>query len=157
MRGWKRWLAVALFLWLWLCPPVHAENYNKRMLVGADFSGRNLTDASFVKALLRQANFAGADLRGVSFFGANLDRANFEGANLAGATLDMALMTHTNLKNAILTDAYAYLTNFAGADITGADFTGVVLRRDAQMMLCERASGVNPVTGVATRDSLGCP
>ncbi|MCS7227204.1 MAG: pentapeptide repeat-containing protein, partial [Gloeomargarita sp. SKYB31] len=77
MGKWIRLLMVVLTIWLIWLGPVHAEDYNKRMLVGADFSGRDLTDSSFVKALLRQANFAGADLRGVSFFGANLDRANF--------------------------------------------------------------------------------
>jgi len=41
--------------------------------------------------------------------------------------------------------------------ITGADFTDALMRKDVQQMLCKIADGVNPTTGVATRDSLYCP
>jgi uncharacterized protein YjbI with pentapeptide repeats len=41
-------------------------------------------------------------------------------------------------------------------DITGADFTGAILDGLQAKEFCERAEGVNPTTGVATRDSLGC-
>jgi hypothetical protein len=47
-------------------------------------------------------------------------------------------------------------SDFAGADITGADFTSSLIDKSQQMAMCKRASGVNPVTGVDTRKSLGC-
>ena len=41
--------------------------------------------------------------------------------------------------------------------IEGEDFTDALMRKDVQMSLCKIARGVNPKTGVATADSLGCP
>jgi hypothetical protein len=40
--------------------------------------------------------------------------------------------------------------------IAGADFTDALIRRDIQQGLCKLADGTNPVTGVTTKESLGC-
>ncbi len=44
-----------------------------------------------------------------------------------------------------------------GADITGTDWTDVVMGKFMQKQLCSIASGTNPATGVDTRESLLCP
>jgi uncharacterized protein YjbI with pentapeptide repeats len=137
-------------------PIAFADNYTKEFLVNADFSGRDLTDSTFTKANLREADLSHTNLQGVSFFGANLEAVNLEGANLRNATLDSARFVKANLKNAILEGAFAFNTKFNGATIDGADFTDVLLRQDMQALLCEAATGVNPVTGRATRDTLEC-
>jgi uncharacterized protein YjbI with pentapeptide repeats len=86
-----------------------ALEYNKEILVEADFSGRDLTDSSFTKANLRQSNFSHANLNGVSFFAANLESANLEGSDLRNATLDSARLVRANLTNALLEGAFAAL------------------------------------------------
>ncbi len=136
--------------------PALALDYNKENLVGADFSGRTLTDASFTKANLRNANLSHTVLQGVSLFGANLEGANLEGADLSFATLDTARFSRSNLTNAVLEGAFAFNAKFDGAIVEGADFTDVFLRDDTHEQLCQLAKGTNPVTGRNTRDTLEC-
>ena len=138
-RGWSPVLALLGALSLLLlagAPALAAMDYAKQSLIGA--------------------NFAGADLRGVTFNLTNLREANFQGADLRDATLDSAVFEGTNLTNAVLVDAFAFNTKFRDVSIEGADFSNVPLRADALKALCAIASGTNPVTGVATRTSLGC-
>ena len=125
--------AAALALLLSVCtlvmaPPAAqaAMDYAKQVLIGADFSGR--------------------EMQGVTF---NL-------TNLRDATLDSAVLDGTNLSNAVLEDAFAFNTRFINVTIRGADFTNVPLRGDVLNSLCAVAEGTNPVTGRDTRDTLGC-
>ncbi|QLE55399.1 pentapeptide repeat-containing protein [Nostoc sp. TCL26-01] len=151
------WVVLGITTIAGFTPPALALEYNKEILVEADFSGRDLTDSSFTKANLRQSNFSKSNLQGVSFFAANLESANLEGANLTNSTLDSARLIKSNLTNAILEGAFAANAKFDGAIIDGADFTDVLLRPDEQKKLCKVAQGTNPTTGRDTRDTLFCP
>jgi len=137
-------------------PAVAAMDYAKQVLIGADFHGADLRGVTFNLTNLREASFAGADLRNASLFGAKLQDADFTGADLREATLDSAVFEGTDLHNARLDDAFAFNTRFLNVRIDGADFTNVPLRGDALKGLCAVASGTNPSSGRATRDTLGC-
>ncbi|XFA73584.1 pentapeptide repeat-containing protein [Thermosynechococcaceae cyanobacterium Okahandja] len=157
-RYWRWLVALVLALLFIVLTPrgAIAEDYTKEALINTDFSGRDLRDSQFTKANLFHSDLSHTNLQGVSFFAANLEAANLEGADLRYATLDTARLTKANLTNAILEGAFAFNTKFDGATITGADFTDVDLREDAQRLLCAVASGRNPVTGRNTRETLHC-
>ena len=112
--------------WLVVAPAHAAMDVAKQVLIGADYSDK--------------------DLRGATF---NL-------SNLREATLDSAVMTGTNLSDAVLEGSFAFNTRFKDVVITGADFTDVPMRGDQLKSLCAVADGVNSVTGRSTRESLGC-
>ena len=121
-------ISLVVFTCQWLMPaPAHAAmDVAKQVLMGADYSNK--------------------DLRGATF---NL-------SNLREATLDAAVMTGTNLEDAVLEGAFAFNTRFSDVLITGADFTDVPMRGDQLKSLCAVADGTNSVTGRSTRESLGC-
>eukprot|EP00741_Cyanophora_paradoxa_P009736 tig00001628_g9433.t1 len=110
---------------------------------------------------LRGCDFSGAKLVGASFFQADVTSANFEGADLTTATFEKANVTDANFKNAVLSGSFwsnAILTKNDEPlpKIAGADFTDVILRKDVHDTLCGVASGTNPTTGEATKDTLYC-
>ena len=121
-----------------------------------DFVGKNMQMAEFSDAHLDDVDFSKAQMQGSVFDNVTMTGATFTDADMSDGMAYRTDFSGAEFKNTVLTEAILLKSNFKGAIATNADFSDAALDKEQILELCKNASGVNPVTKVDTRESLGC-
>ena len=137
--------------------PSAFSEFSSEELRNKDFSGKTLQSVDFAKVDLEEADFSSADLRGAVFNASNLAKANLSGADFSYGFAYLTNFDGADLTDSIFQETILSFSTFRDTKIKGADFSLAVLEKWQVKQLCANAEGVNPKTGVDTRDSLGCP
>lgn len=136
---------------------------------GKDFASQNWTGKEFhgdyngkdfSGGLFRNCDFKGSNLTSTRFFKAELREADMTGVNLSYASVEGAILRDVNLQDALMVGAYISDSILDAGNIEGVDFSEALISPESAIgKLCQRtdAKGVNPATGIATRESLMCP
>ncbi len=100
------------------------EDLTGANLVSADLTGANLSNVILTNADLRLANLSGVDMSTVTIGASTttLSALQFVKKDLRGKSLQN--VTISSLENSIIDST----TNFAGADLTGVDFSKVIFK-----------------------------
>jgi uncharacterized protein YjbI with pentapeptide repeats len=166
--GLRRWIArlalpALLLVGIWF-PAAAAEaitapelrSFSALQDLDPDMHGRDLRQQEFLKAAMQGFDLHGADLRGAVFNSSDLRGADLHEADLRDVVAYATRFEAADLRAALLTDAMLLQSRFEGAEIENADFSDAVIDRAERRRLCATARGRHPLTGVDTRESLGC-
>lgn len=131
-------------------------NYTLTDLQGQDMSHTDFSGTSFAGAMMRGTNFEGSNLSGTILTKGEFVNANLKDADLSEVFSDRVSFQGANLTNSLFINAILTSSDFEGATITGADFSNAIIDRYQVSEMCKYAEGTNSLTGIDTRDSLGC-
>jgi uncharacterized protein YjbI with pentapeptide repeats len=108
-----------------------AFTFVRRDLPAADYSGSSFNMPDFTDARMDGSNFTATTLKGAHFDHSQLNGCNFYRADLRGAVFDGnvqaqgAMFMQADLRGAVVRSGYFVNSTFAGADLRGADVSGI--------------------------------